>query len=235
MGYVEAFVLLSVLILVHELGHLVAARLVGIPVAGFSVGFGPKLWSRWWGGTEYAFRALPLGGFVLPAIADDSELRAFALRKRLAFFLAGPLANLAAVLPLFAALNIARSGFSFAGVFLAPFVQVGRSVVLFLQFLPTLFLHPESLSGVVGIVVEGNRLAQSGQLVELAISLSISLAVLNLLPIPVLDGGQILMSCLEEAFPRAARLRTAATLVGVVFLIGVMLLANARDIVRLLG
>lgn len=60
------------------------------------------------------------------------------------------------------------------------------------------------------------------------------LAVLNLLPIPVLDGGQILMGCLEEAFPRLVRLRTAATLVGVVFLIGLMVLTNARDVIRLL-
>jgi regulator of sigma E protease len=235
MGYLETFVLLSILILIHELGHLAAARLVGIPVAGFSVGFGPKLWSRWWRGTEYAFRALPLGGYVAPAIADESELRAFALRKRLAFFLGGPLANIAAALPLFALLNATRGGFSFYAVVIAPFVQVGQAIVMFLQFLPTLFTNHESLSGVVGIVVQGNQLAQTGQLLELAISLTISLAVLNLLPIPVLDGGQIVMGCLEEAFPRLVRLRMAATLAGVVFLIGVMVLANARDVIRLLG
>ena len=66
MSYLGMFALLSLLIVIHELGHLIAARLGGIPVAGFSVGFGPKLWARRWGQVEYALRALPLGGFVAP-------------------------------------------------------------------------------------------------------------------------------------------------------------------------
>ena len=59
--------------------------------------------------------------------------------------------------------------------------------------------RPESASGVVGIVVQGGQLVASGFAAEVALSLSVSLAVMNLLPLPVLDGGQILLSCLEEA------------------------------------
>jgi regulator of sigma E protease len=235
MGYVEALALLGLLILIHEAGHLIAGRLAGIPIAEFAVGFGPKLWSWRRGETEYSLRALPLGGFVLPALADDSELRTFALRKRLAFFLGGPLANLLAAVPLFAVLNGAQGRHSFYDLAIAPFGQVVRACGQFLSFLPTLVTTPESLSGVVGIVVEGNRLAQTGMMLELAISLSISLAVLNLLPIPVLDGGQIVLSSLEEAFPRLVRFRAALTVAGVCLLVSLMVYANVKDVVRYWG
>jgi len=61
----------------------------------------------------------------------------------------------------------------------------------------------------------------------------VSLAVMNLLPLPILDGGQILMSCLEEAFPRLVRFREAATVVGVVLLGVVMVLVTGQDLARI--
>lgn len=235
MGYLGVLALLGLLILIHEVGHLVVGRMVGIPIAEFSIGFGPRLWSWRRGQIDYVLRALPLGGFVLPALADHSEMRAFALRKRLAFFLGGPLANLAAAVPLFAAFNAAHGKLSFSELVIAPFGQVLQACGQFLSFLPTLVTKPEALSGVVGIVVEGNRLAQTGLMLELAISLSVSLAVLNLLPIPVLDGGQIVLGCLEEAFPRLARYRGALTAVGVFLLVSLMVYANVKDVVRIWG
>src|SRR5206468_12947471 len=66
MSYLGVFMLLSLLVTIHEAGHLLAAKGAGIPVAGFSVGLGPKILSRRWGRTEYSLRALPLGGFVTP-------------------------------------------------------------------------------------------------------------------------------------------------------------------------
>lgn len=235
MGYLETLVLLSLLVLVHEAGHFAAARLMGIPVSAFAVGLGPKLWSRRWGRTEYSFRALPLGGFVLPEVADAEEFRAIPLKRRLVYFLGGPLANLAVAVPLFGLLNGLKSGVTLYNVVMAPVGQVVSACGQMLSFLPQMFAQPAALSGVVGIVVEGGQLVQTGRLLELAISLSISLAILNLLPLPVLDGGQIVMGCLEEAFPRTARLRPAVTLVGVLFLAGVMIYANVQDVVRYWG
>ena len=235
MSYVGTLVLLGLLILIHEAGHFAAARLTRIPVAAFAVGFGPRVWSRRWGGTEYSLRALPLGGFVLPAVDGDAEFRAIGLRRRLVFFLGGPLANLIVALPLFAALNSLRSGFSFHAVLVAPLGQVLATCWKMLGSLAGLFTDPASLSGVIGIVVQGGQMAETGLLLELAISLSVSLAVLNLLPVPVLDGGQILLGCLEEAFPRLVRLRPAATLLGVVLLGGLMIYANVQDVARYLG
>jgi regulator of sigma E protease len=234
MSYVGMIVLLSLLVVIHEAGHLAAARLVGIPVAGFSVGLGPKLWARRWGQVEYSLRAFPLGGFVTPAITDEDEFRAIPLRKRLVFFLGGPLANLAAALPLFAVLNGLAGGRSFYLLVIAPFWQVAAACGQLLGALGGMFAQPEALRGVVGIVVEGGKLAQSGRAVDVALSLSISLAVLNLLPIPVLDGGQITMSCLEEAFPRLVRLRVPLTVMGMLALAALMVYANVHDVIQYL-
>jgi regulator of sigma E protease len=65
---------LGVIILVHEWGHFVAARLCGVRVDVFSIGFGPRLfgWKR--GATDYRISALPLGGYVRMAGQDPSEI-----------------------------------------------------------------------------------------------------------------------------------------------------------------
>ncbi|HZF12752.1 MAG TPA: site-2 protease family protein [Thermoanaerobaculia bacterium] len=235
MGYLATLVLLGLLILIHEAGHLAAAKGVGIPVAGFSVGFGPKLWSRQWRGTEYSLRALPLGGFVLPAVADPDEFRAFPLGRRVLYFLGGPLANLVAALPVLAVLDGSRYGASLYTVLVLPFVQITEGCGQILASLAGMLTHPGAIAGVVGIMVTGNsQAATQGTFVEFALSLSISLAVLNLLPIPVLDGGQILMGCLEELFPRLVRLRAPLTVLGMVVLAAVMIYANGHDVVSLL-
>lgn len=48
----------------HEVGHLVPAKLFGVRVGQYMIGFGPRLWSKRVGETEYGFKALPLGGFI---------------------------------------------------------------------------------------------------------------------------------------------------------------------------
>jgi regulator of sigma E protease len=65
---------LGVMILVHEWGHFIAARMFGVRVDVFSIGFGPRLfgWKR--GATDYRVSALPLGGYVRMAGQDPSEI-----------------------------------------------------------------------------------------------------------------------------------------------------------------
>jgi regulator of sigma E protease len=62
-----------VLILVHEVGHFVAAKAVGIGVPRFSIGLGPKVWGFRRGETEYVISALPLGGYVRMAGTMEEE------------------------------------------------------------------------------------------------------------------------------------------------------------------
>jgi regulator of sigma E protease len=99
-----AILVLGVLIVVHEFGHFIVAKLSGVGVLKFSVGFGPRLFGRTVGGTEYAISAIPLGGFVKMVGEDPdsdepvNEKISFShqsLWKRAAIVLAGPVFNLA--------------------------------------------------------------------------------------------------------------------------------------------
>ena len=104
---------LGVLVVFHELGHYVVARLAGVKVLRFSVGFGRLVWSRRLGRdrTEWALSAIPLGGYV--KMADEREghvdradlPRAFnrqSVWRRIAIVAAGPFANLLLAVLLFA-------------------------------------------------------------------------------------------------------------------------------------
>ncbi|MEO0211266.1 MAG: RIP metalloprotease RseP [candidate division WOR-3 bacterium] len=95
-------VLLGLLIIVHELGHFLAARWRGVRVERFSVGFGPKVWGFKRGDTEYMLSAIPLGGYVKMAGDDPEtaegkpdEFLGRPLGDRFLIILAGPIANLA--------------------------------------------------------------------------------------------------------------------------------------------
>lgn len=99
-----AIIGLGLLIVFHEFGHFLFAKLSGVGVLTFSVGFGPKLWKRRFGETEYALSAFPLGGYVKMVGEDPDEQvnqadieKSFAhksLAKRTAIVAAGPVFNL---------------------------------------------------------------------------------------------------------------------------------------------
>lgn len=64
LGIVIVFLGLAISIALHELGHLIPAKLFGVRVGQYMIGFGPTLWSRKRGETEYGFKAIPLGGYI---------------------------------------------------------------------------------------------------------------------------------------------------------------------------
>ena len=110
-------VVLSVLIAFHEWGHFLVARWTGVKVLTFSIGFGPKLWRRQAGETEYCVSAIPLGGYVRlfgddpnEAVEPKDQARAFLYQstsRKLAIVAAGPFFNLVLAFLLFFALNMA--------------------------------------------------------------------------------------------------------------------------------
>lgn len=78
LGVLQSFLAIvlvfGLVIFVHELGHFVAAKAMGVYAPRFSIGFGPTLWSRKWGETEYIIAALPIGGYVRMASREDESM-----------------------------------------------------------------------------------------------------------------------------------------------------------------
>ena len=66
---------LGVLVFVHEMGHYLMARRIGIRVLTFSLGFGPKLLTVRRGDTDYCISAIPLGGYVKMAGENPDDVR----------------------------------------------------------------------------------------------------------------------------------------------------------------
>ena len=111
-------VTVGVLVVIHELGHYAAARLMGVKILRFSVGFGRTLWMRRLGRdqTEWAVAAIPLGGYVKMLderegdVAVHERARAFnrqGVWARIFIVLAGPAANFLLAMLLYWGLFIA--------------------------------------------------------------------------------------------------------------------------------
>ena len=118
---IAAFIFtLSVVVFVHEAGHFIVAKLNGIYVITFSIGFGPKILKKRIGETEYAISALPFGGYVkmageqehadgefkdddelLAGISEDRYYRSKNPWQRMSVVLAGPLMNAIVALAIF--------------------------------------------------------------------------------------------------------------------------------------
>lgn len=64
----------GIVVFVHELGHFLAAKALGVYAPRFSIGFGRALWRRRWGETEYVIALLPLGGYVRMASREDETM-----------------------------------------------------------------------------------------------------------------------------------------------------------------
>ena len=99
---IATLIFLGILIFIHELGHFLAARHVGVRVEAFSVGFPPKLWGKKIGDTEYRISWIPVGGYVKlfgqnvydENPDDPTNYASKTLFQRLYILTAGPLMNL---------------------------------------------------------------------------------------------------------------------------------------------
>lgn len=104
---IAGLVMVCVLVVVHEAGHFLVAKLFGIGTPVFSIGMGPRLFGFTWRGTDYRVSALPVGGYVRMAGADpfgeedpdtavppDEDFMRKPVWQRLLVMFAGPAANL---------------------------------------------------------------------------------------------------------------------------------------------
>jgi regulator of sigma E protease len=141
---------LGVLIFVHELGHFMMARRIGVRVLTFSLGFGPKILSFRRGDTEYCISAIPLGGYVKMAgespedarTGSSDEFLSKSKWQRFQVLVMGPVMNLAlavvvmalvllqgAKLPAFEDNPVVVGGFAPDSVAAAAGVEVGDRIV----------------------------------------------------------------------------------------------------------
>jgi regulator of sigma E protease len=114
--------MLVVLIVVHELGHLITAKLAGVKVLEFGLGYPPKIWGVHWGETEYTINALPLGGFCrMLGEEDPGDPRSLAAKPRWVRLI---------VLGSGAAMNVVLAIFLFSLALMIPRqVDVSRALV----------------------------------------------------------------------------------------------------------
>jgi len=217
----------------HEAGHLLVGLAFGAQALDFSVGIGPKVVSRTWGGTLYAIRWFPVAAYV--RFEDDYDERV-SPGRRLVISAAGPTASFVAGYVYFAAgasLYVHDLWRGFFGT-----ARAAWFAITFLFGHPGLLFSPEGLSGPVGVgqlVTQSTAYGLYAWLLVVAI-ISVSTGLLNLLPILPLDGGVILAAFFQlVARRRLTRWITAYTAVGYVVVIGLVLYATRSDLLRLLG
>lgn len=115
-GFVTFVLVLGVIVLIHEIGHLLSAKAFNVYCKEFSIGIGPKLMSRTWGETLYSVRLLPIGGYVAMAgeegVDDDlpreRSLLGITPLKRLVIMLAGVFMNFVLALIIFIGIYVAQ-------------------------------------------------------------------------------------------------------------------------------
>jgi len=148
----------------------------------------------------------------------------------------GPLASFILPIICFSIIYSSQPGLSFIELLYLPLLQSATIMYEIIIFLPTVFSQSEQLSGIVGIITQGgsiigNNLMNTLQFMAL---ISLNLTVLNLLPLPVLDGGKILLYLLEKIHPASLRLHLPLAVCGWVLILGLMLYVTVGDLRNLL-
>lgn len=234
MKYIYALFLIGIAILIHETGHFIFAKIVKLPVKSFSIGFGPALWKKKIGNTEYRISAIPLGGYVLPEIEDEESFFKLPVYQRVIMSAGGPLASLFLPVICYGVIGAVSTGLSFNSLIYQPVMETYKMFHDMLISLPMIFSDPGQLSGVVGIVAQGGEIVKTGLIngfYFLAL-ISTNFALLNLLPIPVLDGGKIILYLLEKLHHKFYRLHYPLAIAGWLFILGLMVYVTVLDLSR---
>src|SRR5581483_3376215 len=114
---------LGILVFVHELGHFLVAKRVGVKVLRFSIGFGPILAARRRGETEYALSALPLGGYV-KMLGEEDEAEPEAVHDPTRAFHTQPITRRGAIVSAGPAMNFVFAFVAYAALFATVGVEM---------------------------------------------------------------------------------------------------------------
>ncbi len=248
-SFLSFMVVFTLIVLVHEFGHFLAARKSGVKVYEFSIGFpfSPRILTFFrHKETEFTLRLLPLGGFVAfsrdDATDDASALLEVSYSRRALIMAAGSLFNIAFALLIFVPVFMIGKhlGLMDAAVMsLKTAWAMLSGTVMFLVNIFTGHGAMEGLSGPIGIAAMAGKAASKGlvNLFYFTGVLSLSLGIMNLIPFPALDGGQLLMLVGESIRrkPFSPRTYQVATITGLALFALLTVVVSYRDIVRLIA
>ncbi len=247
---IKIIFLLGFLIFIHEGGHFIVAKLCKVKVKEFAIGFGKIIWQKQGKETKYTLRMIPLGGFnnLLGEEEESNEEGSFSkasISKRLAIVIAGATVNILFGIIVYFIL-VSTVGIQFADPTRDTIVNrlyygakgTGNFILSIFDSIKILFtggLSTDQMVGIVGIsevVVQTNGILNY---IYLLAVISVSLGVTNLLPIPALDGGKIVILLIEliRRKPMKAETEAKIQLIGLSILITLSILVTYNDIVRI--
>ena len=249
---IKIIFLLGFLIIIHEGGHFLVAKLCKVKVNEFAIGFGKTIWQKQGKETKYTLRLIPLGGFCSMEGEDeesDSEgsFSKASIWKRLAIVVAGAVVNiLFGIIVYYILITTVAIRFEdpardtiFNRMYHGGRIT-GEFIISIFDSIKMLFtgrIATDQMVGIVGIsevVVQTTGLANYLNLLAV---ISVSLGVTNLLPIPALDGGKIIILLIELIRRKPMKIETEAKiqLVGFSILMALFLIVTYNDIVRIVG
>ena len=245
---VVAFIsVFTAVVLVHELGHFIAARRSGVKVYEFSIGFpfSPCLCTLFrHRETSFTLRLLPLGGFVRFSKDEEDEAKDLfeaSHIKRALIMSAGSFFNMVFAFLVFIPVFVFGQDLPFLhalSVSAKTLWEILSGTVVFLLNLLLGSGGMEGLSGPVGIAIMAGKAASRGflDLFYFTGVLSMSLGIMNLFPLPGLDGGQLLMLLMETIRRKPLGIGThqAFNLLGFGLFVVLTVLVTYRDIVKLM-
>lgn len=247
---IKIIFLLGFLILIHEGGHFCVAKLCKVKVREFSIGFGKVIWQKQGKETKYSIRIMPLGGFCdMEGEAEESDAEGSfskaSVWKRMAIVVAGATVNIVFGIIVYFIL-ISTVGLQFANPARDTVLNriyygakgTGEFILSIFDSIKMLFtggLVTDQMVGIVGIsdiVVKTTGIANY---IYLLAVISVSLGVTNLLPIPALDGGKLLILLIEVVRRKPMKLETEAKiqLIGFSILLALSLFVTYNDIMRI--
>lgn len=247
---IKIIFLLGFLILIHEGGHFFVAKLCKVKVREFSIGFGKVIWQKQGKETKYSIRIMPLGGFCdMEGEAEESDAEGSfskaSVWKRMAIVVAGATVNIVFGIIVYFIL-ISTVGLQFADPARDTVLNriyygtkgTGEFILSIFDSIKMLFtggLVTDQMVGIVGIsdiVVKTSGIANY---IYLLAVISVSLGVTNLLPIPALDGGKLLILLIEVVRRKPMKLETEAKiqLIGFSILLALSLFVTYNDIMRI--
>lgn len=236
---VKIIFLLGFLILIHEGGHFTVAKICKVKVNQFAIGFGPKIIEFKGKETLYALRLIPLGGFVSleGENGESKEERAFnnaSIPKRIAIVAAGAIVNIIfGIIIYFILANVIYENVSLA---LKALGNYSYALIESIKMLFTGNVGIGDLTGPVGISGMVSQTTSIKEYIYLISIISTSLGITNLLPLPALDGGKIVLLIIEAIRKKPLKQETEIQiqLIGFSILIVLALVVTYNDVLRII-